>query len=160
MPLSEVEVDEPAPLRLGRLDPDDHTILFGDGGAGKGVVSAWWAARLSQEGETILIVDYERHARFEWRPRVAAFGGDLTRVYIAQPDKAIWDIASDLAAAAEAIEATWLFVDSVGYACVGRRSSVNRGQSVIREADKRRTRGGGTPGSRWNLWLRGEDSNP
>jgi hypothetical protein len=119
IPLSEIPAEEPRPLRLDRLDPDDHTVLFGDGGTGKGIVAAWWAARLSIEGEAVLILDYEAHARYEWRPRVAAFGGDLDRVRILQPTEPIWDLADSIVDEVERVGATWLFVDSVGYACMG-----------------------------------------
>jgi hypothetical protein len=119
VPLSEVPTSEPRPLRLDRLDPDDHTILFGDGGTGKGMVSAWWAARLSRDGEIVLILDYEAHARYEWRPRVEAFGGDLDRVRILQPTEAIWDLTDAIVEEVDRVGATWLFVDSVGYACMG-----------------------------------------
>lgn len=118
-PLADVRTGEAKPLRLGRLDPDDHTILFGDGGTGKGVVAAWWVARLSAEGEPVLVLDYERHARYEWRPRVEAFGGDLRAVHIAQPGRAIWAEAQEIADDAARIGARWLVVDSVGYACLG-----------------------------------------
>lgn len=119
VPLADIEERDPLPLRLGRLDPEDHTILFGDGGTGKGVVAAWWAARLSREGEIVLILDFERHARYEWRPRVRAFGGDLSRVYIAQPTLPIWDIAAQAAERIHDLGVTWVFVDSVGWACIG-----------------------------------------
>jgi len=119
VPLGEVETGEAAPLLLGRLDPEDHTILFGDGGVGKGIVTAWWIARLSRQGHRVLVLDYERHARYEWRPRVEAFGGDLERVFIAQPSRAIWDVAGAIAQAADELDVTYLVVDSVGYACLG-----------------------------------------
>ncbi len=64
-----------AKLLLGRLHPDDHTILFGDGGTGKGVIASWWITRLVRElGKEVLIVDYEEHATHEWRPRIERFG--------------------------------------------------------------------------------------
>ena len=130
IPLSDVPTSEPAPLRLGYLDPADHTILFGDGGTGKGVVTAWWVALLSLQGELVLILDYERHARFEWRPRVEAFGGDLNRVFIVEPTEAIWDVVDELAREVERVSATWLVVDSVGYACIG--AEVEKSATAIR----------------------------
>lgn len=119
VPLTEVEDREPQPLRFGRLDPEDHTILFGDGGTGKGIVAAFDIARLTTTGETVLILDYERHARYEWKPRVRAFGGDLDRVHVAQPTSAIWDIADQIVDRIGALSVTWIYVDSVGWACVG-----------------------------------------
>lgn len=130
VPLAEVPATEPQELRLGRLDPQDHTILFGDGGTGKGVVAASWAARLSDEGEVVLILDYEAHAKFEWRPRVEAFRGNLDRVRITQPTDAIWDVADDLVDHIAEVGATWLFVDSVGYACLGHE--VEKSATAIR----------------------------
>jgi hypothetical protein len=119
VPLSAVDREDPQPLLLGRLDPQEHTILFGDGGTGKGIVASWWIARLSRDGHRVLIVDYERHARYEWRPRVERFGGDLDAVFIVQPDPAIWDCADDLRAAIEDLAASYVVIDSVGYACMG-----------------------------------------
>lgn len=119
VPLSDITAEAPKPLRLGFLDPDDATVLYGDGGTGKGVLAASWAAALSRDGEIVLILDYEAHARTEWRPRVEAFGGDLERVRISQPKIAIWDAADDIAAEAASVGATWVFVDSVAYACLG-----------------------------------------
>ncbi|MEP7082885.1 MAG: AAA family ATPase [Chloroflexota bacterium] len=118
IPLVEVERRDPEPLLLGRLDPQDHTVLFGDGGTGKGVVAAWWAARLTVEDPraVVLVLDYERHARFEWRPRVEAFGGDMRRVLIAQPEEPIWDVVEDVEAEATRQGATYLIVDSASYA--------------------------------------------
>lgn len=130
VPLTEIEERDPRPLRLGRLDPEDHTILFGDGGTGKGVVAAWWAARLSREGEIILILDFERHARYEWRPRVHAFGGRLDRVCIAQPTSPIWDMAEQIVTRIAELGVTWVFVDSVGWACIGQE--VERSATAIR----------------------------
>jgi hypothetical protein len=130
IPLSEIPTTEPKLLRLDRLDPDDHTILYGDGGTGKGVVAAWWAARLSRDGEIVLILDYEAHARYEWRPRVEAFGGDLDRVRILQPTEAIWDLADDVVEEVQRVDASWLFVDSVGYACMGQE--VEKSATAIR----------------------------
>jgi hypothetical protein len=124
--LSEIAESDPAALVLGRLDGEDHTILFGDGSTGKGVVSAWWVARLTRDHrDAVVILDYEAHARFEWRPRVRRFGGDLDRVIVAQPDRAIWGIVAQVRALAdelrsiEGVGRVWLVVDSIGYACLG-----------------------------------------
>jgi len=117
--LSDIESIRPEPLLLGRLHANEHTILFGDGGTGKGVIAAWWVARLTREQMRFLIVDYEQHARFEWRPRVETFGGDLTRVFIVQPTRAIWDIASWIRGQCELHEVDYVVVDSAAYACVG-----------------------------------------
>jgi hypothetical protein len=121
--LEDIDPTEPKPLELGFLDPDDHTILFGDGGTGKGVIASWWAAQLSRKGDVVAVLDYEAHAKYEWRPRIQAFGGDLSRVLIAQPERPIWDVAErareDALALANGAR-VWLFVDSIGYACAGK----------------------------------------
>lgn len=119
-PLSSVSSVPPAPPILGRLHPTEHTILFGDGGTGKGVIASWWIAQMTRElGMRVLILDYEQHAQFEWRPRVEAFGGNLDEVFIVQPVRPIWDIAAWVAGQAELHGADYLVVDSVAYACVG-----------------------------------------
>jgi hypothetical protein len=118
--LADVSAVPPAPSILGRLHPSEHSILFGDGGVGKGVVAAWWIGTMTRElGMRVLILDYEQHAQYEWRPRVEVFGGNLNAVFIVQPVRPIWDIASWVAGQAELHHADYLVVDSVTYACVG-----------------------------------------
>jgi hypothetical protein len=117
--LADIEAREPGELRHGRWDPADHSVLFGDGGAGKGVLVAYDVARLSREGEVVLLLDYERHAELEWRPRVETFGGDLERVYVVHPDDAIWHVADEIIRLIDALDVTWVIVDSVAYACLG-----------------------------------------
>jgi hypothetical protein len=118
-PMSDVEVVEPMPLLLGRLDPSSHTVLFGDGGTGKGVIAAWWAARLTAGGMKVGVLDYERNARFEWRPRLDAFGAALALVSISQPDRPIWEDAERIGDEARDLGIGYLVVDSVTYACMG-----------------------------------------
>lgn len=120
VPLASVSTVPPLPAILGRLHPSAHTILFGDGGTGKGVIAAWWIAAMTRDlGMRVLILDYEQHAQFEWRPRVEIFGGDLDAVFIVQPVRPIWDIAAWVAGQAEQHNADYMVVDSVAYACVG-----------------------------------------
>jgi len=123
--LSDVEDYDPQPLLIDYLEPDAHTILFGDGGTGKGVLASWWVSRLTQLGYAVLILDYEQHAVSEWKPRIGGFGGDLDRVRIFQPEQAIW---TELPAIQEEIQVvrdrfpdapTYLVVDSAAYACIG-----------------------------------------
>ena len=59
--LSGIPTEPPAPLLIGRLDPEGHTILYGTGGVGKGTLAASWANGLLEDGKRILIVDYENH---------------------------------------------------------------------------------------------------
>lgn len=123
VPLLDVEPAEHVDLLLGWLHPNEHTILFGDGGTGKGVIAAWWATELARQGMTVMVVDYEQHARHEWRPRVGAFCDDdpaiLGRVFYVQPVAPIWDIAGWLRSEAERVGAQYLIVDSITYAAGG-----------------------------------------
>jgi hypothetical protein len=114
-PLSAVPRGDAEPLLLGRLHPADHTVLFGTGGTGKGVVAAWWAARLSVGGDArhVLIVDYEQKAQYEWAPRVEAFGGDMDLVQIYQPIGAIWDEAEAIARELTGFTRPYLIIDSI-----------------------------------------------
>ena len=125
--LEDIEPVDPKPMLLDRLHPDEHTILYGDGSTGKGVIAAWWVARLTRQGMRVLILDYEMHANFEWRPRVARFGGDLSKVAILQPTKPIWDIAGWLGTQATGYD--YVVIDSVAYACVG--SEVEKSPTAI-----------------------------
>ena len=119
--LADISPEEPASLELDRLHPTDHSVLFGYGGTGKGVIAAEWAARLSH-GDVVLVLDYEKHTTYEWRPRVEAFGGVLRRVFVIQPPEPIQDIADVLhekvIQLSERFEGArvWLMVDSVTYA--------------------------------------------
>jgi Bifunctional DNA primase/polymerase, N-terminal/Primase C terminal 1 (PriCT-1) len=117
--LADIEPREPRELRYGRWDQVDHSLVFGDGGTGKGILTAHDVARLSADGEIVLILDYERHAEYEWRPRVEAFRGDLSRVFVIHPEAAIWDCADEVVALVAQLDVTWVFVDSVAYACLG-----------------------------------------
>lgn len=117
--LSDIDPQLPEPLLLGKLHAQEHTILFGDGGTGKGVIAAWLVAQLTRgkDPKRVLVVDYEMHANLEWRPRVEGFGGDMTRVAILQPTRPIWDISGWLRT--QASEYDYVVVDSITYACVG-----------------------------------------
>lgn len=117
--LNDVEPAKDQGLLLERIHPTDHTILFGDGGTGKGVVAAWWVARLTQQGMKVLVLDYEAHASHEWRPRVETFGGNLHNVFIMQPSEAIWDVAGAVGDIIERKDIDLVVVDSITYACLG-----------------------------------------
>lgn len=115
--LSDVDPREPEPLLMDKLHAQEHTILYGDGGTGKGVIAAWWVAMLTRAGHTVLVIDYEYHMNYEWRPRVEGFGGDMEMVAVLQPNRPIWDIAGWLRTQASAYD--YVVIDSVTYACVG-----------------------------------------
>jgi hypothetical protein len=115
--LADIAPIEPAKPLLGILHPQEHTILYGDGGTGKGVIASWWVSQLTKQDLNVLVVDYEYHANYEWRPRVEGFGGDMRRVAIIQPSRAIWDIQGWLAGHARQYD--YVVIDSVTYACLG-----------------------------------------
>ncbi len=107
-------------LLIGRLDPNDHTILFGDGGTGKGVIAAWWTSQLVKDGKVVLVLDYENHAETEWRKRLDVFApGNLDSVFVVSPTSAIWDIAGSVAELIKELRVDYVIVDSAIYACVG-----------------------------------------
>jgi 5S rRNA maturation endonuclease (ribonuclease M5) len=124
--LGDVDAVQPEPLLLDYLHPHEHTILYGDGGTGKGVIAAWWVAQLvAAEDKRVLIVDYEAHAQHEWRPRLEAFLTEMkaeskmsTHVYICQPTKPIWEVGDWLRDMARRVQADYIVVDSVTYACI------------------------------------------
>jgi len=120
--------DRPPPLLLERLDPEGHTILFGQGGAGKGVLAASWIAELVASGRTVLILDYENHPT-EWSRRVGGLGGDYARAGVKHVAPlsaswngrrgALWHQADDIRALVESISADVLVIDSIVVACAG-----------------------------------------
>lgn len=119
---TDVDLTEPEPLLLGYLDPTDYTVMFGDGGTGKGVIAAYWIAELTKSGWVVLLLDYEQNTVMEWVPRVTRFGGDMTRLAVAQPDRALWDALPDIHGSISEIkerfpeERIYAVIDSIGYA--------------------------------------------
>jgi hypothetical protein len=119
---SDLDRTPPKPLLLDYLEPDDYTILFGDGGTGKGVVAAWWVANLTLDDWVVILLDYEQNTLLEWAPRVERFGGDLSRLRVVQPTGAIWSHAERVREEAEwarderGATNVYLVVDSIGYA--------------------------------------------
>lgn len=124
--LSEISSGPPAPLLIDRLDPEGPSMLYGTGGVGKGTLAAWWIVQLVQAGHVVLIVDYEAHPT-EWARRITSLGGleVAGQVHHVSPSSAdwtgprgaIWQHADELRQAADAVKATYLFVDSVAVAC-------------------------------------------
>jgi hypothetical protein len=115
-------------MLLDRLDPVGHTILYGPGGVGKGVLAAWWAVQLVSAGHTVLILDYEGHEG-EWSRRVHALGGvdaaagiryvaPLTPSWTAARGPN-WGQARDIRDLADKIGATFVVIDSIVPACAG-----------------------------------------
>jgi len=62
--------EPPPPLLLDVLSPDGTSVLYGDGGDGKGWVAAKWASQL---GVKVAILDFEDHPN-EWAYRLDKFG--------------------------------------------------------------------------------------
>lgn len=122
VPLVDVPSAPATQLLLEKLHPTAHTILFGDGGTGKGVIASLWAAQLvDRYSMRVLVVDYEQNAAHEWRPRIEAFGGAiaLKSVYINQPTDPLWDAAGGLRQAIIDLKIDLVIIDSITYACVG-----------------------------------------
>lgn len=126
--LTDVKPAEDEVMLDGHVHPTDHTILFGDGGTGKGAVAAQivadlttgkWYDGTTHEQKRVLVLDYEAHARHEWRVRVARFAGLTDMVFIVQPTQPIWDIAQEVREVIDALDIDVVVVDSVTYACVG-----------------------------------------
>ena len=126
--LSAISTDPPPPLLIERLDPEGHTILYGTGGAGKGVETAWWIVRLVRDGATVLVLDYENHPG-EWARRVSGLGGAdvLGHVIHVAPLTAswqsrrgpLWEQVTEVRDLALALGATYVVIDSIVPACAG-----------------------------------------
>lgn len=120
--LADVVPEAPRPLLLDRLAPDGHTILFGTGDTGKGVLSSDWIARLEDDGRVVLVLDYEDH-RDEWTRRLDSLGGALARAnvyHVVPPWKgAIWDHADELRRLAKSLGINYVVIDSIVVACRG-----------------------------------------
>ena len=73
--------DEPPLPPIARFVAQGHgsvTVLFGDGGEGKGTLAAKLVAEHTQQGGSALIIDAEGHPG-EWGRRLRRFGADMTR---------------------------------------------------------------------------------
>lgn len=120
-PLSDIPTDPPPDLALGRLDMEGHTILYGDGGAGKGVIASHWAGLL---GMPVLILDYEDHPG-EWARRVRALGGDGGRIHHVSPMTStwggtrgpIWEQRDDIRDLCDELGVGYVVIDSIIPAC-------------------------------------------
>jgi hypothetical protein len=73
--LMDIPNDPLPPLLLDRLHPEQHTILYGTGGVGKGTLAAKWAGALAKDGYTVAILDFEGNPQ-EWRSRIGGITGD------------------------------------------------------------------------------------
>lgn len=126
--LTEITTSAPPPLLVSRCDPLGHTILFGPGGVGKGVLACQWIVEVARLGHVVVIVDYESHPE-EWSRRILSLGGPeahATVFHVAPLTPAwrgahgtIWTQAADLHALVEELHATYVVVDSTVPACGG-----------------------------------------
>ncbi len=104
---------EPEPPWLGVLSPQGTTVLYGDGGDGKGWVAAKWAAMLERR---VAILDFEMQPK-EWAYRLDKFGVSLDDVLYFAPATTMERWATDETARRlrqEGVE--FLIVDSAMYA--------------------------------------------
>ena len=112
IPLASICTDPPPPLLIDRLDPEGHTILYGTGGIGKGALASWWITRLVAEGQRVLILDYEGHPT-EWARRIASLDPAATAgVSHLTPAGSLRDVAESIRHEADALEITYVIVDS------------------------------------------------
>lgn len=115
--LGQVELDHyrtpPEPAWLGVLSPEGTTILYGDGGDGKGWVAAKWISQLKKR---VAILDFEMHPQ-EWAYRLDKFGFSLDDVSYFSPPMTL-----DMWAGPQAVRylrdqnVEFLVVDSAMYA--------------------------------------------
>jgi hypothetical protein len=112
----------PAMLAEGWLHPEEGTGIYGKGGTGKGITSAYLAGLLAFEGERVLIVDFENHPR-EWGTRLAALGlgADVVKsIHYVSPYGQTWEasigsfdkVAGQLRAECDRLDITYLIIDS------------------------------------------------
>jgi hypothetical protein len=114
----------PPPPQLVRpfLDSEGPTVLYGKGGAGKGVMTCWLAGQLVRSGHVVMVVDYEGHET-EWGSRLRGLGlpeDELRRVIYRAPFGSDWTaptgslavVAALLRQDCEKLGVTYLVVDS------------------------------------------------
>lgn len=106
--------ESPPPPLLGVLSPGGTTILYGEGGDGKGWVAARWASQLPSK---VAIIDFEAHPE-EWGNRLSKFGLDVgTDVLYFSPSTTFERWANERAARLlRKEEVGFLIVDSAMYA--------------------------------------------
>lgn len=118
--LSDVTPEAPGALLIGQLDPAGHTILFGTGDTGKGVIASHWIVELVRAGHRVMVLDYEAHPD-EWARRVDALGDERIRsavLHVTPPWRgSLWDHADQLRDLARSFRATFVVVDSIVTAC-------------------------------------------
>jgi hypothetical protein len=118
--LTQIDRDPPPPLLVGRIAPEGHTIIFGPGGAGKGLITCSWLVKYADQGGRALVLDFEDHPE-EWARRVHGLGGPeaaeaILHVSPFRAGKVEWQ---DFYEAADKHEASLVVIDSVAYAVPG-----------------------------------------
>lgn len=83
LPLADYRNAPPSPL-LGVLSPEGTTILYGDGGDGKGWIAASLIGDLLKQGIKTAILDFEAHPN-EWAYRLDKLGVPVEQVLYVQP---------------------------------------------------------------------------
>lgn len=121
-PLGAIDRSAAPPLLVDRISPDGHTILFGPGNAGKGLVACAWIKRHVSDGGRVLILDFEDHPE-EWARRLWGLGGvdmfenePIRHVSPLRAGKLDWPL---LHQAAAEHGATLVVIDSLAYAIPG-----------------------------------------
>jgi hypothetical protein len=110
--LADLDASPPPPLLLGRLHPLAHTILFGNGGVGKGALASSWIAKLEKVGIRTLIVDFERNDT-EWAGRTKGLGLSGLDTWYMDPIGTLWDVQDDIKAIVEERSIDYLVIDSM-----------------------------------------------
>jgi hypothetical protein len=113
--LSQFRMGPPPPF-LGWVAPEGTTILYGDGGDGKGWIAASAIRGLAKQGIKTAILDFENHPS-EWAYRLDKLGLPLNEVVYIQPGKYMvnWADAKTANMLHEA-GVQFLVVDSATYA--------------------------------------------
>jgi hypothetical protein len=121
-PLGDIDRSPAPPLMVDRISPDGHTILYGPGDAGKGLLACSWIEQHVGGGGRVLILDFEDHPE-EWARRIYGLGGanmfEGTPILHISPLRNGMPKWSLLAEAAQEHEATLIVIDSLAYAIPG-----------------------------------------
>jgi hypothetical protein len=92
----------PSPLVLGTfIAPEGWTVLYANGGTGKGLLALWMMRHVlfEQPDITICVLDYEGH-EWEWGNRARAMGwsqAEMDRVFYVDPYDPAWKAGHTLA---------------------------------------------------------------
>ena len=118
--LADIDATPAGPLLLDMFEPEGPTLLYGAGGLGKGMTTAWACRELVRVGMRPLIYDAENRPK-EWARRADGLGIDRTSIAYVQPHDLpkelhgleVWLIVPYLGRVARAAGADIVFLDSV-----------------------------------------------